>query len=79
MAITVVVEAVSEELEYVSVNRWHRQEGEAVSAGQVLVEVEGDKASFEIAAPAAGVLTRIYAVVGDEVEVGGSLAEIEPA
>jgi len=79
MATNVVLEAVSEELEFASVNRWLRQEGDSVTEGEALVEVEGDKATFEVAAPATGVLSKILAVVGDEVEVGGTLAVIEPA
>jgi pyruvate/2-oxoglutarate dehydrogenase complex dihydrolipoamide acyltransferase (E2) component len=79
MAINVVLEAVSEELEYVSVNRWYKQEGETVGEGEALVEVEGDKATYDIAAPAAGMVLKILAAVGDEVEVGATLATIEPA
>lgn len=79
MATDVVLEAVSEELEYVTVNRWYREEGDPVSAGEPLVEVEGDKATFDVVAPHAGVLVKVLALVGDEVEVGGVLGRIEPA
>lgn len=79
MAIDVVLEAISEEMEYVTVNRWLCNEGDSVTKGQPLVELEADKANYELAAPEAGVLTKVLAVAGDEVMVGSVLAKIEPA
>ncbi len=52
-----------------TVVRWQKQEGDAVEIGDVLVEVETDKASFEYEAPAAGVLRKILAREGATVPV----------
>jgi pyruvate dehydrogenase E2 component (dihydrolipoamide acetyltransferase) len=49
---------------------WHREEGEAVVKGEALMEIETDKATVEIEAPASGILGRVTAKVGDEVPVG---------
>jgi len=60
------------------VSRWLVADGELVSTGQPVVEVETDKATIEIEAPVDGVV-RIVAAEGDIVVVDGILAELEPA
>ena len=52
-----------------TVVRWQKQEGETVEKGDVLVELETDKASFEYEAPATGVLRKIVAQEGATVPV----------
>jgi pyruvate/2-oxoglutarate dehydrogenase complex dihydrolipoamide acyltransferase (E2) component len=79
MAIDVVLEGASEDMEFATVNRWYAKEGERVTAADPLVEIEADKASYDIEAPASGVLVEILAEVGDEVPVGAALARIEDA
>ena len=58
--------------------RWIVADGETVTAGQPIVEVETDKATIEIEAPADGVV-RIVAAEGEIVAVDGVLAELETA
>ena len=65
------------EMEYATVTRWLKSEGEAVTAGEPIVEIEAEKANHEIDAPVSGVLESIVAVEGDEIKVGGTLAVIE--
>lgn len=55
---------------------WHKQPGEAVAQGDVLFEVETDKATMEVEAQAAGFLTDITAEAGAEVPVGHVIARI---
>jgi pyruvate dehydrogenase E2 component (dihydrolipoyllysine-residue acetyltransferase) len=74
----VVVPQLSISMDEAKVGRWLVEDGEAVVAGQLVVEVETDKATVEIEAPAAGLL-RIVAVEGAIVAVDGVLAELEPA
>ena len=56
---------------------WLKQEGEAVAAGEPVVEVETDKTNVEIEAPASGVLRKIHVAAGTEgLEAGALLAVI---
>jgi 2-oxoglutarate dehydrogenase E2 component (dihydrolipoamide succinyltransferase) len=59
------------------VGTWLKKEGEAVSAGETLVELETDKVNVEIAAEDAGVLQKIHKSEGDTVEVGEVIATVE--
>jgi len=65
-------------MEEATVIRWLVEDGESVAAGQIVVEVETDKANVEIEAPADGKL-RIVAAEGAVVAVEGVLAELEQA
>jgi len=55
---------------------WHKKPGEAVSAGDVLFEVETDKAAMEVEAPKPGYLTNVTAEAGSDVPVGQVIAMI---
>jgi len=55
---------------------WFVAVGDEVAEGQVLVEIETDKVSFEIAAPEAGTVRQLCASAGQEVEVGAVLMRI---
>jgi 2-oxoglutarate dehydrogenase E2 component (dihydrolipoamide succinyltransferase) len=50
--------------------RWLKSEGEPVSAGEALVELETDKIDVEVSAPEAGVLQQITHGPGDDVKIG---------
>src|SRR2546429_4439728 len=56
--------------------QWLRGEGDAVTRGEPLMEIETDKATVEVEAPASGVLARVTARPGDDVPVGGLVAVI---
>lgn len=55
---------------------WHKNPGDAVAEGDVLFEVETDKATMEVEAQAAGFLTQIRRQAGDDVPVGEVIALI---
>jgi pyruvate/2-oxoglutarate dehydrogenase complex dihydrolipoamide acyltransferase (E2) component len=76
VAVEVKLERVSEEQEYATISRWLKREGDAVAAGEVIVEVEAEKATQEVEAPVDGVLEAILAVEGDEIRVGDPIAVI---
>ena len=59
-----------------TVLRWHKQAGEKVAQGELVLTVETDKAEVEVEAPAAGVLARLSAAEGQVVQVGDELAVI---
>ena len=54
--------------------KWLKAEGQSVSKGEPLMEIETDKATVEIEAAAAGILTQVVAKPGDEVPVGQTIA-----
>ncbi|OFX15472.1 MAG: hypothetical protein A2V59_01515 [Armatimonadetes bacterium RBG_19FT_COMBO_69_19] len=56
--------------------RWYKQEGDAVDEGEPLYDVDTDKATVEVSAPAAGILRRILVPAGDTVPIGALLAVI---
>ncbi len=56
--------------------QWLKSEGESVQEGEPLMEVETDKATVEVEAPATGVLMQITAQAGDEIPVGQTIALI---
>ncbi len=55
---------------------WLKTEGQSVTKGEPLMEVETDKATVEIEAPASGILANVTAAPGDEVPVGNKIALI---
>ncbi|MGX1498036.1 pyruvate/2-oxoglutarate dehydrogenase complex dihydrolipoamide acyltransferase (E2) component [Labrenzia sp. MBR-25] len=55
---------------------WHKKPGEAVAAGDVLFEVETDKAAMEVEAQKEGYLTDVSAEAGSDVPVGQVIAMI---
>jgi pyruvate/2-oxoglutarate dehydrogenase complex dihydrolipoamide acyltransferase (E2) component len=65
------------EMEYGTVLRWLKGEGDAVAAGESLVEVEAEKANHELESPVAGRVDELVAAEGDEVKVGATLAIID--
>ena len=54
--------------------RWLRAEGDVVERGEPLLEIETDKVTVEIEAPATGALAGICATAGDDVPVGEAIA-----
>jgi pyruvate dehydrogenase E2 component (dihydrolipoamide acetyltransferase) len=85
MAISVVMPALEMAQETGKLISWLKKEGESVAKGELLLEIETDKAVMEIESPAAGVLAGIKAHAGAEVPVGQTIAwivgpgEIPPA
>ena len=55
---------------------WKKKKGDKVSAGEVIAEIETDKATMEWESPEDGTLTEIYAKEGDKVNVGDKIAFI---
>lgn len=76
MSVEIKVPALGESVSSATVARWMKQVGEAVAADEPLVELETDKVTVEVPAPAAGVLEAIVAKDGTEVEVGAVLGMI---
>ncbi len=60
-----------------TVANWHKKVGDTVAVDEIILDIETDKVSMEIPAPAAGVITEIRVQQGTTVEVGTVLAVIE--
>jgi 2-oxoglutarate dehydrogenase E2 component (dihydrolipoamide succinyltransferase) len=79
VATEIVVPALGESVTTATVARWIKQQGETVTADEPLVELETDKVTVEVNAPAGGVLTSIGVPEGTEVEVGAVLGLLDGA
>src|ERR1700751_527603 len=71
------VPALGESVTEATIGKWFTQPGEAVAVDEPLVELETDKVTIEVPAPAAGVLADIAAKDGDTVAVGAVLGQIK--
>jgi 2-oxoglutarate dehydrogenase E2 component (dihydrolipoamide succinyltransferase) len=74
MAIEIKVPTLGESVADATVARWIKTTGDVVAADEPVVELETDKVTLEVPAPAAGTLGEILAPEGANVEVGTSLA-----
>ena len=79
MATKVVMEALSPTMEEGRVAAWKKKEGDQVKSGDVLAEVETDKAVMDLVARGDGVLQQVTAKEGETVAVGTQLAVIAGA
>lgn len=76
MTTEIRVPTLGESISEATIAQWFKSEGETVSADEPLLELETDKVTVEVPAPAAGILTEILAKDGETVEVGALLGAI---
>jgi 2-oxoglutarate dehydrogenase E2 component (dihydrolipoamide succinyltransferase) len=76
MPVEIRVPTLGESVTEATVARWLKQPGEAIARDEPIVELETDKVTLEVPAPAAGTLGEIRAAEGDNVPVGGILGVI---
>ena len=76
MATEIRVPTLGESVTEATIGRWFKKTGEAVKVDEPLCELETDKVTLEVNAPAAGVLAEITAKDGETVEAGGLLGQI---
>ena len=77
-SISIKVPALGESVTEATVSKWLKQPGDAVKVDEPLVELETDKVTQEVYAPAAGVLSEVLVKQGQSVPIGavlGSIAE----
>jgi pyruvate dehydrogenase E2 component (dihydrolipoamide acetyltransferase) len=79
MSIAVIMPALELAQETGKVIRWLKAPGDAVAQGEPIVEIETDKVTTEIEAPASGILRDVTAQEGDVVPVGHAIALIVAA
>ena len=77
MAKEIRVPALGESVTEATIAKWFKNVGDAVKADEPMVELETDKVTVEVPAPASGKLTSIAAAAGTTVNVGALLGTIE--
>ncbi len=78
MSIEIKVPTLGESVTEATIAKWYKNEGDAVTVDEPLVELETDKVTVEVPAPASGKLEKIIAKAGTTIAVGallGSIAE----
>ncbi|NVO26583.1 2-oxoglutarate dehydrogenase complex dihydrolipoyllysine-residue succinyltransferase [Donghicola sp. C2-DW-16] len=75
-SVDVMVPTLGESVTEATVSTWFKKVGDTVAQDEMLCELETDKVSVEVPAPAAGVLTEILFAEGTTVEAGGKLGVI---
>ena len=78
-SVTVMVPTLGESVSEATVATWYKQPGDSVAQDEMLCELETDKVSVEVPAPAAGILGKTLAPEGSTVQAGGQLAVISIA
>jgi 2-oxoglutarate dehydrogenase E2 component (dihydrolipoamide succinyltransferase) len=77
MSIELKIPEVGESVQEVFLVRWLKEEGEYVEEDEDILELESEKASLEVPAPASGVLEKILHLAGATVRVGETVALIQ--
>jgi 2-oxoglutarate dehydrogenase E2 component (dihydrolipoamide succinyltransferase) len=76
MSIAIKVPAVGESITEVTIGQWFKNDGDHVEMDEVICELESDKATFELAAEASGIL-RIKGQEGETLDIGAVICEID--
>ena len=76
MATEIRVPTLGESVSEATVGTWFKKVGDAIKADEILCELETDKVTVEVPAPASGTLSEIVANAGDTVAPGGLLGQI---
>ena len=76
MAIDITMPALSPTMESGTLAKWHVKPGDKVKPGDVIAEIETDKATMEMAAFDEGILGKIYVPAGSKALLGAALGVI---
>jgi len=76
MAVEVILPKWGLTMEEGTVSEWRKREGDVVAEDEIIADVETDKITNELPAPASGILAKILVQAGETVEVGRVLALI---
>lgn len=79
MRVTLKLPRVSMNMDQATITRWYKQPGETFAEGEPLYEIETEKTTTDIEAPATGVLLETLAEVGANVMAGAEMCRIEVA
>lgn len=73
----IILPGLGEGIEEAVVSMWHFSEGDTVKAGEDVVEIVTDKATFNVPSNSSGVIKKIIRHEGESAKIGEVLAEIE--
>ncbi|MBX2823507.1 MAG: E3 binding domain-containing protein, partial [Gammaproteobacteria bacterium] len=76
MPVEVIMPKVDMDMAQGTIAQWHKQEGDTVTQGDPLFDIETDKATMEVEAPASGILRQVSAGDGAQVDIGTCIAHI---
>lgn len=77
MPVELKVPAVGESISEVEIGPWLKQPGEPVAKDDVVMEIETDKATFQLAAPVSGAITKVIKQPGQKAAIGEVIAYME--
>ncbi|WP_432799161.1 2-oxoglutarate dehydrogenase complex dihydrolipoyllysine-residue succinyltransferase [Poriferisphaera sp. WC338] len=77
MAVELIVPEVGESITEVQIGQWIKQEGQGVQKDDPVVEIETDKVTLELPAPASGTITKMIIPAGGEAKVGDIIGYME--
>jgi len=76
--VDIVIPALGESITEGTILRWLKNAGDAVERDEIVVEIETDKATMELAAPETGTLSEILKPAGEKVEIGEVIGRVTP-
>ena len=79
MATEIPMPRLSDTMERGTVARWAKKEGDSIAEGEVLADIETDKATMELASYENGVLLKILVQEGESAELGAPIALVGEA
>ena len=77
MKVTLKLPRISMNMEEGTITQWRKQPGDPFKQGEILYDIETEKAILEVEAPCDGTLVEIMAPEGEVVEVGGAVCRVE--
>jgi len=77
MKVALKMPRVSMNMEEGTVSAWRKQPGDSFTEGEILYEIETEKATSEVEAPCAGTMLEHMVAIGDDVPVGDPVCRIE--
>jgi len=77
MKMSIKMPRVGDTVDEVYLLGWSKKVGDSVAAGDMICEVETDKANVEVPSPVAGVITELLFSDGDTIKTGDAIATIE--
>ena len=79
MSIEIKVPSLGESVTEATIAKWYKKEGDQITIDELLLELETDKVTLEVNAPASGTMSKIIKIEGETVKLGDTLGEVDEA